>query len=387
MSTRPRILVISLSPLISDARVLRQLSVVAEHGHVTSIGYGPAPDMVDEHIEIPRNMASLPQTPWGVIKLALRAHRHSELAAPAIRYGLEQLRERKFDLVVANDARVLAFAHQVANGAPVWADMHEWAPEERTHVLAWRLLVAPLMTYLCRIYLPRSAAVTTVGARIAQLYRQHFGVDAQVMRNSSPWQDLKPSPGPDDDAQRIRLVHSGAAIHGRNLEAMIDVVTDLGERYTLDLYLMPGGDDGKYLAALRSRAVGCDRIRFCDPVAPGDLPATLNGYDVGVFWIPPTHTNARLTLPNKFFDFVQARLAVAVGPSVEMADLVRHYGLGVVSEGFTVEECRRSILDLTPGAIRDAKRASDAASKELSFEHDAGVADQILEGALSSSVE
>ncbi len=386
MSTdRPRILSISLSPLIADARVLRQLSVLARHGHVTSLGYGPQPDGVDAHLQVEGGLASLPQTLTGVARLAVRAHASSELAAPAVQRALELVGTERFDLVVANDARVLALAHHVAQGAPVWADMHEWAPEERTHVLSWRLLVAPFMTHLCQRYLPKSAAVTTVGGRIADLYREHFGVTAHVMRNSSPWQDFQPTRGPVDDAAPIRLVHSGAAVGGRSLETMIDVVRRLDERYTLDLFLVPGGDGGKYLRELQERAAGEDRIRFREPVAPAQLPVTLHAYDIGVFWIPPTHTNARLTLPNKFFDFVQARLAVAVGPSVEMADLVREYDLGAVSSGFSVQECLESLQTLDAAAIRAAKQASDAAARDLSFEADAAVADQLIAQALTES--
>jgi hypothetical protein len=173
-------------------------------------------------------------------------------------------------------------------------------------------------------------------------------------------------------------VHSGSAIHGRQIEIMIDVMKRLDARYTLGLYLMPGGDGGRYLQSLRNRAAGDPRIVFHDPVPPATLPDVLNDYDVGVFWIPPTNPNARYSLPNKFFDFVQARLAIAVGPSVEMARLVHEYDLGVVSEGFTVEQCFASISELTTPAIEAAKRASDAASAELSFETDAAVARSIL---------
>ncbi|PFG32510.1 glycosyltransferase [Sanguibacter antarcticus] len=381
---RPRILCVSLSPIHSDARVLRQVSVLAGRGHVTTVGFGPTPHGSDEHLRIPDGAATLPQTPRGVALLALRRHEAAELSAPAVRYALEVLAGQRFDLVVANDARVLGLAHAVAarSDAPVWADMHEWAPEERTHVRSWRLLVAPFMTHLCRTYLPRSAAVTTVCNSIAELYGQHFGVTAEVMRNSSPYLDLRPSPVA---ADAVRLVHSGAAIHGRSLETMIDATRELGSRYTLDLYLLPGGDGGRYLRELKDRAADCSRVRFRDPVAPGDLPATLNAYDVGVFWIPPTHTNARYTLPNKFFDYVQARLAIAVGPSIEMARLVERYRLGVVSDGFDVAACVASLSTLDAAAIRGAKAAADVASSELSFETDALVGDRIVARLLAAS--
>lgn len=384
MASRPRarILCISLSPIRRDARVLRQLSVLEELGEVTTVGYDDAPPGVAQHVRVPDDKLSLPQTLGGVLKLATRRFRAAELAAPGVAYAWEQLEGRTFDLVVANDARVLALAFAVAGDAPVWADMHEWAPEERTHVLSWRLLVAPFMTHLCRTYLPRAAAVTTVGGEIAGLYQKHFGVDARVMRNAAPYAELEPSPV---DEHRIRLAHSGGAVHGRNLEAMIDAVRQLDDRFTLDLYLVPAADGGRYLRTLRDRAEGDSRIVFRDPVPPADLPATLNAYDVGVFWIPPVHTNARLTLPNKLFDYVQARLAVAIGPTLEMERLVRARDLGVVSTGFSVDECADSLRDLTPSEISRFKQASAAAARDLSFEHEREAALEMLRPLLAHS--
>jgi len=110
----PRILCISLSPIVRDARVLRQISVLREFGEVTTVGYGPKPDSVASHIEVPARLPSLPQTIGGVALLALRRWRRSELSAPAISYALAALRGQTFDVVVANDARVLALAHAVA---------------------------------------------------------------------------------------------------------------------------------------------------------------------------------------------------------------------------------------------------------------------------------
>lgn len=380
MTHRPRILCISLTPINGDARVLRQIGVLAQFGDVTTVGFGAKPEQATEHIEVPAGLKTLPQTVAGVAALGLRLLRYSELSAPAIRFAAEALRERKFDLVVANDARVLALAHTIADGAPVWADLHEWAPEERSHILSWRLLVAPLMVHLCAKYLPRSAAVTTVCDSIAGLYTERFGVETQVMRNSGPWQDLAPTPV---DPNAIRLVHSGAAVHGRSIETMIDVVARLDDRYTLDLFLVPGGDGGRYLDSLIERAAGNSRIRFRAPVAPAAIPETLNSFDVGVFWIPPTHTNARFALPNKFFDYVQARLAIAVGPSIEMASLVERHELGAVSAGFEVEQCLASIMSLDAAAISAAKSAADRASRELSFETDERTAQSIIQSLLA----
>jgi glycosyltransferase involved in cell wall biosynthesis len=370
-----RILCISLSPIRRDARVLRQLEVLREFGDVTTVGYDDPPDGVVDHIRVPDDLPSLPQTVSGVTRLALHRFRSVELAAPGVAYAYEKLRAETFDLVVANDARVLGLAFALAGSAPVWADLHEWAPEERTHILSWRLLVAPYMVHLCRTYLPRAAAITTVGGEIADLYARDFGVRPEVMRNAAPFAHLEPSPVRPD---RIRLVHSGGAVFGRSLETMIDAVRRLDDRFTLDLYLVPAADGGRYLAQLRERADGDERIVFHDPVTPAELPATLNAYDVGVFWIPPVHTNARLTLPNKLFDFVQGRLAVAIGPTLEMERVVREFDLGVVSDGFDVDQCVESLNSLTAESIATYKQNAHSAAHELSFDRERAVARGIL---------
>lgn len=363
---RPSVLVISFSPIYRDARVLREISAIATVADVTSIGYGAAPPHVVEHIEIPSSASSLPQTPTGVLKLALRRLQTAELAAPATQVAIEKLRGRRFDLVVANDARALPCAFAVAGGAPVWADLHEYAPQERTHVLVWKLLVAPLMDHICRHYLPRCAATTTVGEEIAKLYEKNYGVRPHLLRNTANYHELAPTPVPEYGP--IRLVHSGAAVYGRNLEATMEAVKRAGEDFTLDLYLVKANDGGKYYRQLEAQAQQCDRIHLREPVAPEELPATLNRYDVGVFWIPPFNTNARLTLPNKTFDYIQARIGMAIGPTIEMAKLVQEYQMGVVSSGFEVESMVAALKQVTREEVRQWKANADRAAREINFE-------------------
>ena len=43
-------------------------------------------------------------------------------------------------------------------------------------------------------------------------------------------------------------------------------------------------------------------------------------------------------IPNKFFEFIQARLCIAIWPSVEMKNLLNEYNLGLVSVAFNVDE-------------------------------------------------
>ena len=98
------------------------------------------------------------------------------------------------------------------------------------------------------------------------------------------------------------------------------------------------------------------------------LPHTLNAYDIGFYILKPISFNTLHALPNKFFEFVQARLMVAIGPSPEMAAYVERYGLGVVAKDFTPESMAAALSDLTQERIMEYKMNAHKCAWELSSE-------------------
>ncbi len=359
--------------------MLRQIEVLAEHGEVTTVGYGPAPEGVTRHIEVPDSASSLPQTPLGVFKLALRLHGSVELHAPGEKAVRKQVVESgPYDLVVANDARALPLAFAVAGSAPVLADMHEWAPQERATILVWRVLVGPYMDALCRKYLPRTAAVTTVSPGLAGLYRDRYGVEPEVVRSAAHFQDLAPSPV---DPGTIRLVHSGTADPDRNILELIEATDRLGDRFTLDLYLLevPGG----HLDVIRRKAASTPRVTVHPPVPPQTLPVVLNQYDLGVFLFPLVTLSKLHHLPNKFFDFVQARLGLVFSPAPEIDALVGQYGLGLITGGTSAGALVDALRDLTAEEVTGYKVAADRAARALSSEPERATQGALVERLLA----
>jgi hypothetical protein len=385
---RPRILCISFSDINADSRVLRQLNVLAEFGDVTTLCYGDKPTAAMEHLEIDSSLPSLPQTPVGVLALALRLHKYSAMRAPAVQQALKLVTGKTFDLIVANEARALPLAHRISGQLPkeipIWGDMHEWAPEERTQVLSWRLLVKPLMEYICKEYIAKTTAISAVNGSIAKLYDERYGCASVVVRNAGAFRDLQPSPV---DAACIRLAHSGAAVPGRNLEGIIEAVLDLGPGYSLDLYLIKARDGGKYWKQLKQLSAGSDQIFFHDAVAPHELSPTLNEYDLGIYTLPPKTTNQRLMLPNKFFDFVQARLGVVFGPSPETSSIINEYKVGTIARDFTPAALADAIRALSVDDIAQLKANAHAAAEALSSKQDEDVERQILNSLLPADLK
>lgn len=380
--TPPRILCISFSDIRSDARVLRQLDVLARHGEVTTLSYGEKPDAAAHHLSIDAALPSLPQTVTGVTKLALRRYGSLLKDAPAVRAALEAVGDREFDVVVANEARALPLAFEIAGNPKIWCDLHEWAPAERSHVFSWRLLVAPFMDWICRTYLPRTNAVTTVNASIAKMYADAYGVEPRVVRNAISYRpELVPTPLADG---RIRLVHSGGAVPGRNIEALIDAVDMLGSGYSLDLYLVASRQGNAYWETLKKRIDASPGTTLHDPVAPSELPATLNAYDLGVFALPPHTPNHRYMLPNKFFDFVQARIGVVFSTAVETDRLIEEHGLGVVAPGFTAADIVSAVSSLGRDDVVRVKEASHQSAAMLSSDQDVQEQENIMQMLVSS---
>ncbi|MBU1281938.1 MAG: glycosyltransferase [Gammaproteobacteria bacterium] len=357
------VLIISFSVIHSDPRVMRQVRLLEHVHHVTVAGYGRAPDANIEFVALDKPPAGMLQKGIWASKLLLGAFESYYWSLPQVQHAQHLLAQRSFDLIVANDISALPLALELAGNCPVLMDAHEYSPKEFDDKLLWKLLFGRYHHDLCRRYLPKAAAMTTVCQGIADEYEREYGVPCKVIHNAPLDQKLSPSAV---DADCIRLIHHGSAIRSRHLGVMIEMMKHLDARFTLDFMLVK--TDAAYMAELRAAAQADSRIRFVEPVAMQDICQRLNEFDVGVYLLPPVNFNHEHALPNKFFEFIQARLAVAIGPSPEMATLLRQYQCGVVAESFDPQALAAVVQQLDATTVARFKEASDVAAGDLNYE-------------------
>lgn len=355
-----RVLVLAFSPIRGDARVLKQVRHLLDVGaDVVTCGYGPAPDGVTAHVQVPDGVVN--EVDGRLI--TLHAYRAAYWSQAATRWVRSHVAPGTADVVLAHDTDTVPLALALRPRAGVHADLHEYWPRWREEHPQWLARIGPYQEWICRRHLPRCAAVTTVSRRIAEEYTAVIGVPVGVVTNASPYQDLDPQPV----GAPLRLVHSGACLRSRGIHVMVEGVLlalEQGTDVTFDLYLTP--NDPGYLAELRTAAEVSDgRVRVHDPVPYTELFATLNHHDVGVFVLPPVNFNYANALPNKLFDYVQARLAVLVGPSPDMAALVHRYRLGDVTDSFDARALAACVGRLRPEDVAEHKAAAHAAAHEL----------------------
>lgn len=357
--TRPRLLILSFSPLLADARVLKQIRLLTPLYDVTTCGYGEAPEGVAAHVRIPDGLKAWK---YDGKPLRLRAYRWAYWHNPVVAHLRRLLPRGTFDAVLANDIDTVGLALHLDPRRGVHVDLHEYAPRMNEHLPAWNRWVRPFLEWMMRRYVRRAVSVTAVAPHIAREYETRFSLPkVGVVVNATPFHDLEPA----EVGSPLRLVHSGAARPARRIEDMIEAVAGV-EGMILDLYLTQ--NTGPYYERLQALAAASDNVRIQDPVPYEELIRTLHGYDVGVFSLPPTNFNYEWALPNKIFDYVQARLGIAISPSPEMAQLVRAHDLGVVAEGFTAQDLRTALQGLDADAVRRYKASSHAAARELSAE-------------------
>ncbi|PRB64780.1 glycosyltransferase [Microbacterium sp. MYb45] len=360
-----RLLIISFSNLSTDARLLRQIDAFSDSYELITAGWGPAPGGATHHIVLPQPPSGRSRQLRMLIEsllLRLRAYRLIHATSPLHRAARQALRGVQADIVLANDIDAAPLAYQIAPARRVHVDLHEYFPGLHDDNPRWARLRGPYNAWLVRRFAAPAASTTTVAEEIAERYRA-LGLSSGVVVNASRLRDLPVRPV----SQPIRLVHSGAALQGRHLETMIEAVGMSTADIEFTLHLMP--NDPAYIDRLRARARAIGpRIRVLPPVPHAELVDTLSTHDVGIHILPATSTNNRLALPNKFFDFVQARLGVIVGPTPAMAGLVERHGFGEVASGFTAEDVARALDSLTPAKVAEWKERADRAADYLSSE-------------------
>jgi hypothetical protein len=360
-----KILILSFSPLNRDPRVHRQILALQDDYQLFTSGFTP-PKIngtrfypIDLSYSKNRKKYALEK----FFRLFFIQTKKFEKAYWANRYvqdAWEKLQAVNFDMILANDVSSLPLAVKLAdkNKAKILLDAHEYTPKNLDEKKKFfRSFFQNYWDWILRTYLPRINAMTTVAPVLAQAYEEEFGVKCDIILNTPTYEDLQPQPVA---ANKIKMIHHGGLDRYRQVENMVFLMDLLDDRFHLEFMLM--NNNPGILKKIKSLAKGNPRISFRDPVPMTMISRTINKYDIGLFLLWPGTFSFKNALPNKLFEFIQGRLAIAIWPSPEMARIVRDYGLGVVSDDFSLETAAEQLNSLTPEAIWSFKMNSHKAA-------------------------
>lgn len=397
--------IISYTPVCKEPRVIRQASALREAGWRVVVFGMPGPSACPEwwhHVPLPES-AARQRAAWRPVRLAqialdrhLMRVRHagmliarSPAPAPVRQLGArihERLVEgfeckrqaiRSYaatrpdmapDLVLCHDYFTADIAWWVARRfhAKMAVDCHEYAPGQYVQDPHWVRWHQPRVVALQAYYLGRADAVTTVCEGIAGLLDAEYRLKRPVrVVRSTPFyskQEFRPT------GERITVMYHGEIYASRGLHFAVRSLPLWRPEFRL---VLRGYSDPAYVEELwrLARELGVeDRLAIEPPVPFHEIVPAANRADIGYFVHQDISPQRKFVLPNKFFEYVMAGLALSVSDLPEMARLVRRYDLGVMVRDIDPQSIAAAINSLDRERIDACKRHSLEAARVLNWE-------------------
>lgn len=323
--------------------------------------------------------------PWEAHRLKLSAL-HGPRFYLSLQWGLRRwlnAHAGQLDAIWCNDLDTLAPA--VFDGRlPVVYDSHEYFTEAAG--LTGRPLRRAVWLALERWAMRKLSCMITVNESIASAYRNKYGLDVFVVRNMPRRQP------PVEVELRREFADYGipvdlpiALMQGAYMDrdrGAAQAVAALPEMKGVRLVLVGAGVEWDEACARVGDPQFEGRLH-CIPKLPFERLRRLTASaDVGLSLDQGGHGNYEMSLPNKLFDFMHARLPMVVTARKEVAALVREHGLGEVLEVSTPEAISQAVGRVL-GKSRETWRAGlSSASEQFHW----GVDEPLILKALETSL-
>ncbi len=413
LGRKPAVGIISMSPIADDPRVRRQGDAFHAAGwNVQAFGLsGRVARAPEWPIGTPEDAAALSQEPAmpvtqydiprlrrlpvGLLKLAQRHQERRQNYQLAYELRLLEvyvdpgLAERIYwtlngtfwdilalgrrfsaDLWLANDWTALPIVARIAGeqGVPYVYDTHEFAAEEFNERRSWRYVQRPIRVETERKFIRQAAVVSTVSSGIAKRLQAIHGLGATPLTicSTPAYQEMPFHP----TGGRIHVLYHGAVWEHRGLEECIRSVASWRPEFDFTIR-GPVGDDYRARLEVEIDAAGVrGRVHIVPPVAMIDLVREAGAFDVGLFALPGHSAHNEYALPNKFFEYTMAGLALCISDLPEMTALIRKHGHGIVFSGMEPQAIAAAVNGLDRDAIDRFKQRSLAAARELCWERE-----------------
>ena len=354
-----KILIIAMSDLSKSPRPMRQIKALRDKNIVDTIGV-KASGLENDFYNIKKSHVIVE-----ILRLPLLLFRMYQIYYwdKYKKKILKTLYKNDYDLIIVHEVRMLPLALKLSNRAKIILDAHEYSPENFNDDFIWRIFIKNFYIYLCKNFANKCDKTITVCDGIANLYKKNFNIDCEVITNATEHFELEPIK---TRLNKIKIIHHGNASSSRKLELMIKMMDFLDDRFELYLMLVAKRTNKIYFNKLKKISKNYSNVHFLKPVKYTEIVSFSNQFDIGIQFHPPVNINLKYGLGNKFFEFIQSRLAIAIGPSPEMRKYVEKYDLGIVSESFDPKSMAAKLNSLSSKDIMKFKKNADKNALKLS---------------------
>lgn len=267
------------------------------------------------------------------------------------------------DLLIIEDLVLLPIALSYKEKNPkvkIMIDLREFYPLEYENDPLWLETFGEFFGFLCQTYLHEVDLALTVSEGLKERYKQAYGLDCELFLSLPPYFHLTPSQN-----TRIELIYHGFISADRESENLLEIGASLAPHLHLNIIAL--SNHPAFFDAFKQKALSIPSISLLPPVKLEEIIPFTHAFDLGLLTLKPNGFNNTHALPNKFFEYIQARLGVIATPLPSIKPLIESYQLGMCSCDFETQSLIQILNSLDPSQVKRFKDNAHQASQVLNL--------------------
>ncbi|BDB63891.1 hypothetical protein T36_0338 [Helicobacter cinaedi] len=290
------------------------------------------------------------------------------------------------DVLIVEDITLLPFAREYKKNNPqckILIDLREFYPLEYENDEMWLQGLGRFFAYLCEQYLPCVDVAISVSEGLCERYKSDFGIACELFYSLPPFFDCKPKPTLE---REIKILYHGFISPDRSSMELLNLAQSLLES-PYKLYVMALSNQKGFLESFQSKASEIPSLELLPPVALGEIIPVSVDYDIGLIPFKPTTFNLAHCMPNKLFEYLQARLAILSTPLQDMSHFLNTHKCGIITNGFESSDIFLALTRHTKDDIDRLKHNAHLVAQKWHLDMNLKILKNVLGDVLGIKIE